>query len=1402
MAALANHGDALFHSAYQFMGKPSLELPIQQAMDQVLGYLNFAGGNHDPRFFSGLNTLFEHFSNQPSEHPLYSQVFLALTERLNELNQTNETYRDVAQATAVLKLTFEKLLPAYRKHHRDLLFHQTDEFLFNSFFIGRALENVLQLGGPWDEGPDRATEIITTAILKLNNFLGHRPVATLESQKIEPYSHEWIRPVPVFIRGAGIAVGLYQAIIEHALVIIRSTDPHILRSAQFDPEKLDELAIDPRAFDFDHPINKRPNHHFGQWDEHLIDGDGFYRRYIIHQVTLDSLLERVAESSIGREALKHDELLYEASAVLAGTMLMASAVCGNGPGAYDSNTRLSDLLPIIAGYRDQLYQELMTQLPEPHRARLETEAAARQQPFGAVRQDLNARLSQRRASQLVNCRLASIYARMGFPEAAEKQSKIVPVAAARITCQIDCLLNAAARAINSNDFDAAFAAIPAAMRRLKRGIECGAIVDPWNILGFDANYALFPAIEDSVRDHRVFDLVDLMDRIFAICSRLWSDAAAADKTEMCEAIRVEFLSIVNWWRQYAAHEVMSVEAVDADEIFMAAELVAQALNLWHKGGAAAGDIEFWAEHAEMFDSPKAYALVIEALMQRQDYKTSTALLVNWLSQAEDIPLQMGDSSFHELVFQWISEQKNFFFDLKENKTLPPDLTPNEIWNRIRKFYDFLEANAEHYWDVPKFEFNQKSGSISAGNPEDSVGFDELDDLMEDDEDEDDEGEDLFRAAYDDVVYSDTTDDGFEGEVFDGSLTSDDAIEAEVDRVLDRLEFLSTLSSYWAIAATIPLPVMKRSELNEKIIERLKNRREIISHWISQAVSNREQLTELLHTINEFPLPKGGTDHESMLHYDQHRLYKDTLMEQAIHTGIETENAIRLLMAVGRAVDFLISEKPLARAGMTDDNEIVPMNGSDPLIAVFGAVLMQNSDQVTEHFLALNEYLHRQSLLYVPIVKGGDPEAIVKARVLQIGLLDLLRNLPAIGMFTETYELTQTALAMERNNPIGRGAVTEFDELFEIAFSSMVHSLIDSTHQFKTERLKAIDFDADPTDSKAGAAEKDIQNEADEILFNCTEKLTESMLVMWLEHSQTLRLSVLEKVKDRSSWERLVDFIKTYGDGLFTQHFLHLGNIRAILHQGVDEWLASLEESPNQPDLRLLDEIGSGIPRQKAVRYLTLVLEAIVENYNEYRDYNTTTTQSDRGECLYTLLDFLRLRSRYDRVCWNLKPVIWAHSILVNNQENGVARRWRRSLTDRVGGEADKYLKAMEKLRTKYSMRMESVGRRLEGRFGHQMQIDRLRALVAPAMTDPESYESARSFELLQQEAAAFTRSTSGVGMDLPAWLAALENEVDQFQLMQHYQDGDTESPLPETAIIPIANLQAQLEELPGKPLFE
>src|SRR5204862_1495337 len=139
------------------------------------------------------------------------------------------------------------------------------------------------------------------------------------------------------------------------------------------------------------------------------------------------------------------------------------------------------------------------------------------------------------------------------------------------------------------------------------------------------------------------------------------------------------------------------------------------------------------------------------------------------------------------------------------------------------------------------------------------------------------------------------------------------------------------------------------------------------------------------------------------------------------------------------------------------------------------------------------------------------------------------------------------------------------------------------------------------------------------------------------------------------------------------------NLRAILHQGFDPWLRRLEDAGDEEELRLVSDLDKGLPRAEAVQHLGVILEAIVENYGAYRDYNSTTTQSDRGELLYTLLDLLRLRTKYDRVCWNLKPVVLAHEILVRRGREAAARVWRKALSERIHDEADQYLAKLSAL---------------------------------------------------------------------------------------------------------------------------
>jgi len=1326
------------------MALPDLGPEGQIVLQQVLGYLNFSSGAPDVQFLANLNTIWGQLGpsgsgprrshrggdacNASGGPAAWRRVGELLREKLAELRQQVPAFADSAQAGTVVDLLIDHVLPGYREFHRDLLFHQDEEILFGPFLVGRTCEAILQ------QGPDRADAAGLTqrVIQRLNDYIGHRPVATLQSQKIEPYAHEWVRPIPLYIVGAGVAVGRYHDVVQQALNILRETDAELLRQAYFDPTLLDELALDPRAFDFDHPANKRPNYHFGQWDPHQLDQQGRYRRFVVQQVTLDSLLHRVEHPG----KLSRGQLLLEASAVLAGTILMASGISGRGPDTHDSNTSLGTLLPGIAAYRDAFYEQLLQRIAGNHGRRLQRETVLRRQPFGGARQHLNAQLTRLRATQVERVQLARIFARMGYPEAAQRQIREVPVASARMSCQIDCSIAAAHQAMDVGRLDEAEGTLDSILEVLRRGIECGAFVDPWNILGFDANFSLFPALENSVHDHRVDELVALIDQIFSLYGRIWSEAAAANDQQLCQRVSEKFVQVTRWWHQFAAHEVSAVHAPSGQAAFEAARNVSEALNLWHRGGAAAGDLAFWAPHAEMFHSPKAYAMVVEALLERGDFVAAMAILVHWLSHASRMPLEHGEISFHRLAATWMRRVLGLEDDgpVRGRPARADDVSAR--WQLIRKSLDYLEANAEQYWYVPDFglatpgRVDQPPPSLSAGTesrPSAASTAEEPDEA---------ELSNLYSAAYEDVVYRDSTDDGVEGQMYEPTDGSEEELETEAERIVERLAFIDALARLWrlaALGAPRPSAAGQPADAPASPVDTLR-------HWARTASDNRQKLLLLLDAVGRFRLPRPFGDTLSMLRYDRQRLVKESLLEQIISTSVRTAEAERFLRAAAACW-----RPPAEDTG--DDPEAAQLDEDDrQAIELFRAALRGDTDDIHRVWPEFMAALRHHPILYVPLAKGGRPRDIVRVRVRQRMIQNLLAWLPRLGRLTQTCDLIECSREMEREVSVGPGAVTEFDGLFETGYRAVVECLV-----------RATELEASAADRPAV---RDRHDELDVRLVAALEQLTEALLVSWLSHSRTLRLSVLEKVNGTKDWQQLVRFIETYGGPVFTQTFLSLGNVRAILHQGVDTWLRQLEDhGADQEPWNLLEDLDSRVPRDEAVQMLTLVLEAIVEHYGEYRDYNSTTTQSDRGELLYTLLDFLRLCCAYERVVWNLKPVVLSHEILVRKGRNEAAQLWRRSLSERISEEADRYLKRLQALQKKYAMRMPTVEDRLGERFLRPMVIDRMRALIEPAVRQAHQPAGKHAFDILEEEAALLMREPTGAGLDIPGWLAALDEEV-------------------------------------------
>lgn len=1305
---------------------------------ELLAYLNLSSGAPDPLFQLRLNELFAALAvRDGTDEAPWQGLRQVLVAELNRLEGQGPPFDDVTQARAVLALAYDQVLPGYLEHHVDLLFHQTAEFLFQPFFQARVFEAVLSARPPSEPSEALAADIVAG----LNDFVGHRPVAALESaERVTPYAHERVRPVPIFLRGAGVGWGPYRELLGQALELLEQAPPELLEQSYFDWERLEEIAVDPRAYDFEHPVNKRPNYHFGQWDPGHLNRQGCFSRFVLVQVTLDVLNSRVDETP----ARRRKGALWEAAAVLSGTMLMASTMGGRAPETHDSTVSLNTLLPRIAAQRDAYYEQLLARARGAHGQALREEAARLRQPLGGARQHLNHGLARLRARQQQHVHLARLFARMGYPEASLRQAAVVPAASARMTAEIDCRVSASHHAAARGHLPEAAALLPPVQDLLRRAIECGALVDPWTILGFQGQFSIFTALENSVRDHRVEELVQLVERILSLHARLLRQAAAAGDEGL--GLRIERLmaSLATWWDQFATTEVGGVRRLSGGEMLESASRVAQALGAWHRGGAAAGDVAFWREHVTEFASPKSYALVVSALVDQHDFVAALALLIEWLSRADEILLADNGHSWHGLALRWVREVIS-----APAERLGPAAVADPAaarWKLLRRFLDFVEANAEAYWQVPSFPELRGADPPPGRRPPPPRGeappapeslLDDLefadesaegepDDELDDELDED-EGGQLYRAAYEDMTYRDSSADGNEGSLVDSgrSPAPDDLWEYELERLTPHLGVLTTVALLWKSIAAATL-ADERASVGGAVLD---ERRATLAEWQAQAAGRAASWLRLLRAVHQQPVAKPLGTRESLADYDRRRSAKQTLVERIVAGSSETLEASRFLAAA---------------AGGDSASGGAP--GCAPAdVGLLAALFRGRRDELRQqlpHWLAA---LRRERLLYLPLARGGDPEVIAAIQGRQQLMRELAVGLPRWGLMNETRELLLAVQQAERDNPAGEGAVTEFDRLFHLAYRGLVECLVES----------AAHWDQGTAISEHG------WRASDDELVSQLQIISESLLTRWLEHSRSLRLSALERVAGSEKWQALVGFIERYGRDLFGPRFFNPGNLRALLDQGSGPWLDELALHPPDEPPRLLDELDGAISRGEAARHLELIATAILENYSEYRDYNSTTTQSDRGELLYTFLDFLRLKARYERVNWNLKPVALAHQVLERKGRSAAAEHWRRIVAERTSEAADWHAARLEELSRKYGMRLPTIADRLAERFVRPMRLDRIRALVRPAIEEKRDDRPLQAGPLLEQEIADFSREPTGAGLDLPAWLVALELEAEQ-----------------------------------------
>jgi hypothetical protein len=1268
--------------------------PVLQA---ILAHLNFSGGKPEPSFLANLNLLWEKLPRGKA----WESLAEALDAELTRVAGTTPVFADCGQARAVIDLALRGGYSAYRAFHADLLFHLTDADFDNPFFAGRMFEAVLSEAGPWE---DRA-RILEGAVKRLNDFVGYRPVAVLENgRQMEVYSHERFAPLPLYVQGVGVAYGRYQRLIARTLEFLKEAPQDLLHEAYLDPEQLGEIVLDVRAHDHLHPVNKRTNYMFGEWDPHTIDVKGRYRRFVIRTIVLQAMTEW---SEQGSSKSDREERLFDGAAALCGTMLMAASVSGAGPESHDSTISLTTLLPIIAHRRDEFYARLMADATGARSKRLKKVEETTRQPFGHVRQYLNMHLAGYGARQVQRRELALLFARMGFPEIAREHAAAIPAASIRTECECLCELSSAQGDLRRGEPAAAAKRLQTIDTLLHRGIECGAIVDPWNILGFTGQFPLFQSRDDAIPDNRVESLLDLMGETFNLYSETLIDAAAAGDAKLQGEVSEQFERMANWWDQFASEVIEELPEVVGAESWESATHVAAMLSQWRAAGHAAGDVSFWKQHLERFHSAHAYGPVVAALLDKGDHVASFALMMQWLSQLEEVGPEGPLHSLLGLLIRWM----RLVIRRAEDDPAATDLVAT-----ARRLFAYMEANAGECWGVPTLE-----GALTGtGGSRDPDWMDEP--AASEEPDSEDE---VYSAAFDGVTFKDSANDGNWGDTLDEGGPGQQTTEFELlSRELEpRLKFLNAVGQLWQMAAVCLAP--RGAAASDGGTS--SNFADDIGQWRSQCRSWESDLLRLIDQIvaHGVETPSGETG--ETIEFDLQLQVKYYLLNQILVSLLSLKNAERML------------------AGCAPTNSAVPPASTEhelesTLCAIYGAIVRRDADTVAQRLPTLLRLLQKHPLLYVPFDHGGQAQQVLRAQTMQSVARFLLRELPRLGLLRHTWHLLNTVFKMERRwRPDGQ-AITEFDRLFDIALRQSMKTLLHSLETWPANSYTTDD------------------------VLNWISELLEPYQQLWMRHSRTMRLSSVDGVRLDDDWSQLYSFVQTYGADLFHASQLTLGHVRTILHHGVRWYLDYLrrEADPLKP-IKLLEDIDEGrLDAEDAAWCLETLYSIVVDKFDRFLEYNTTTTQSDYGQMFYTLLDFLRVEARYDREAWNLTPIVTVHDVLCRHRQEEAAEVWADMFEMQTSELADRHLQELQELEQRHGMRLPAIADHLNQRLFKALQVNEMTALIRPAVEEVRtSAEQRVATEQLNERVQAYLEGSWGSGVDIPGWIRALDREVNE-----------------------------------------
>ncbi|GIT28884.1 MAG: hypothetical protein Ct9H300mP1_09300 [Planctomycetaceae bacterium] len=223
----------------------------------------------------------------------------------------------------------------------------------------------------------------------------------------------------------------------------------------------------------------------------------------------------------------------------------------------------------------------------------------------------------------------------GIPRSGTATGRVIPAASIRFECEIQCALTAPEMSAERGDLLESLKHLSEARDLLDRGIDWGALPDPWNYLGFQAQFPLFHAREDVIPDSRLEDLLTLMEGLFAAYGTALSEAAARGHNDLVNRLNNDFQALALNWDGYGASIVVDLDAESGSVVGGRFPQSGPRPGHWQSAGPPAGPRLLGRAGQGLLQLPGRPRLRPDRrrLLDRRDLPATMGLLMQWLNQA-------------------------------------------------------------------------------------------------------------------------------------------------------------------------------------------------------------------------------------------------------------------------------------------------------------------------------------------------------------------------------------------------------------------------------------------------------------------------------------------------------------------------------------------------------------------------------------------------------------------------------------------------------------------------------------------------------------------------------------------------------------------------------------------------